>query len=95
MESFTNPFEQESDPLFNLALKVVMPENAKEDLSNQNIFGERLLQRIVEERIKKQSQPLGPHEEAKAFHLQDCKKKSQSKRRQEYCRADHMIGICL
>ena len=29
MESFTNPFDQESDALFNLVTKVVMPENVK------------------------------------------------------------------
>ena len=75
MESFTNPFDQESDTLFNLVTKVVMPENVKKDLCEQSIIGERLFQRFVEERIKEQSQPLGPHEEAKALHLEDCRKK--------------------
>ena len=40
MESFTNPFEQESDALFNLVTKVVMPENIKKDLCEQGIIGE-------------------------------------------------------
>ena len=39
MESFTNPFEQESDALFNLVTKVVMPENVKKDLCEQGIMG--------------------------------------------------------
>ena len=32
MESFTNPFKQDSGDLFNLVTKVVMPENVKKDL---------------------------------------------------------------
>ena len=54
MESFTNPFEQESDALFNLVTKVVMPENVKKDLCEQGIIEEGLFQRFVEERIEEQ-----------------------------------------
>ena len=39
MECFTNPFDEESDHLFNLVTKVVMPENVKKDLCEQNIIG--------------------------------------------------------
>ena len=39
MESFTNPFDQESDTLFNLTTKDVMPENVKKDLCEQSIMG--------------------------------------------------------
>ena len=38
MESFANPFDQESDTLFNLVTKDVMPENVKEDLCEQSIM---------------------------------------------------------
>lgn len=36
IESFTNPFTEESSDLFNLVTKVVMPDNIKEDLCNQS-----------------------------------------------------------
>ena len=42
MESYTNPFEQESDALFNLVTRVVMPEKVKKDLCEQGIIRERL-----------------------------------------------------
>ena len=58
MESFTSPFDQESDALFNLVTKVVMPENVKKDLCEQSIIGERLLQRFVEEQINEQNVTL-------------------------------------
>ena len=53
-ESFINPFEQKSDALFNLVIKVVMPEKIKNDLCDQGIIRERLFQRFVEGRIKEQ-----------------------------------------
>ena len=58
MESFINPFEQESDVLFNLVTKVVMPEKVKKDLCEQGIIRERLFHRFVEERIKQQKVTL-------------------------------------
>ena len=40
IESFTNPFDQrESNALFNLVMKVVMPEIVKKDLCEQSIMG--------------------------------------------------------
>ena len=40
IESFINPFDQlESDALFNLVTKVVMPEIVKKDLCEQSIMG--------------------------------------------------------
>ena len=40
MESFTNPFDQlESDALFILVTKVVMPEIVKKDLCEKTIMG--------------------------------------------------------
>ena len=41
LESLTNPFEQESDVLFNLVTNVLMPEKVKKDLCKQGIIGER------------------------------------------------------
>ena len=58
MKSFTNPFEQESEALFNLVTKVMMPEKVKKDLCEQGIIGERLFQRFVEEWIKEQKVTL-------------------------------------
>ena len=58
MESFTNPFEQESDVVFNLVTKVLMPGKVKKDLCEQGIIGERLFQRFIEERIKEQKVTL-------------------------------------
>lgn len=58
LESFTNPFEQESHTLFNLVTKVVMPEKVKKALCEQGIIGERLFQRLVEQRIKEQKVTL-------------------------------------
>ena len=49
---FTNPFSEESEDLFNLVTKVVMPEKVKEDLCQQSVIGNRMLCRFVEDRIK-------------------------------------------
>ena len=35
---FTNPFSEESEDLFNLVTKVVMPEKVKEDLCQQSVI---------------------------------------------------------
>lgn len=49
---FTNPFSEESEDLFNLVTKVVMPEKVKEDLCQQSVIGSTMLCRFVEDRIK-------------------------------------------
>ena len=49
---FTNPFSQESEDLFNLLTKVVMPEKVKKDLCQQFVIENRMLCRFVEDRIK-------------------------------------------
>ena len=49
---FTNPFSEESEDLFNLVTKVIMPEKVKEDLCQQSVIGNRMLCRFVEDRIK-------------------------------------------
>ena len=49
---FTNPFSEESEDLFNLVTKVVMPEKVKEDLCQQSVIENRKLCRFVEDRIK-------------------------------------------
>ncbi|KAK3708724.1 hypothetical protein QZH41_004431 [Actinostola sp. cb2023] len=52
MESFTNPFTQNSSDLFNLVTKVVMPEKVKNDLCKQSEIGQNLYQRFVKDRIQ-------------------------------------------
>ena len=73
MERFTCRFEQESDALFNLVTKVVMPENAMKDLCEHVRYyrGKTIskISRGADKRTK--SDPLGLHEEAKALHLKD------------------------
>ena len=49
---FTNLFSEESEDLFNLVTKVVMPEKVKEDLCQQSVIENRMLCRFVEDRIK-------------------------------------------
>ena len=50
---FTNPFGDESNDLFNLVTKSVMPENVKEDLCRQKEIGSKLFETFVFERIQK------------------------------------------
>ena len=58
MESFTNPFNQDSGDLFNLVTKVVMPENVKKDLCEQSTIGQKLFQSFVKERIQERKTNL-------------------------------------
>ena len=48
MESFTNPFTQESNKLFNLVTKVVVPEKVQKDLD----IGQKLFDTFVRDRIQ-------------------------------------------
>ncbi|KAK3742603.1 hypothetical protein QZH41_006382 [Actinostola sp. cb2023] len=52
IRSFTNPFTEESDDLFNLVTKVVMPEKAKHDVCNQGQIGLKLFEAFVGDRIQ-------------------------------------------
>ena len=52
MESFTNPFKQDSGDLFNLVFKVVMPENVKKDLCEQSNIRQKLFKCFVKERLQ-------------------------------------------
>ena len=49
---FTIPFSEESEDLFNLVTKVVMPEKVKEDLCQQSVIGNTMLCRFVQDSIK-------------------------------------------
>ena len=51
MESFTNPFKQDSGDSFNLVTKVVMQENVKKDLCEQSNIGQKLFKCFVKERF--------------------------------------------
>ena len=42
MESFTNPFTQENNKLFNLVTKVVVPKKVQKDLVGQSDIGQKL-----------------------------------------------------
>ena len=52
MESFTNPFTQESNKLFNLVTKVVVPEKVQKDLAGQSEIGQKLFDTFVRDRIQ-------------------------------------------
>ena len=52
IQIFTNPFEEESEGLFNFVTKAVMPERVKSDLCNESNIGEQLLEEFVNNRIK-------------------------------------------
>ena len=66
---FTNPFSEESEDLFNLVTKVVMPEKVKEDVFQQSVIENRMLCRLVEDRIKS-NKCLVSHEEAKVEYME-------------------------
>ena len=44
---FTNPFSEQSNDLFNLVIKVVVPEKIKEVLCNQSQIGQKLFEAFV------------------------------------------------
>ena len=52
INNFTDPFLEKGSELFNLVIKVVMPEKTKEDLYNQSKIGRNLFDTFVQERIK-------------------------------------------
>lgn len=48
MQNFANPFKEESDELYNLVTKVVMPEAVKTDLCHQSEIGRALYEAFAE-----------------------------------------------
>ena len=52
VENFTNPFIEQSNDLFNLATKVVMPSKVKEDILEQSEIGQKLFETFVKDRIQ-------------------------------------------
>ena len=52
MENFINPFIEQSNHLFNVVTKVVMPSKVTKDLLEQNGIGQQLFQSFVKDRIK-------------------------------------------
>lgn len=56
--SFTNPFTQPEDCLFNLVSKVVMPEEINLDLCAQRTEGDKLFRTFVTKRIQEGSENL-------------------------------------
>ena len=56
--SYTNPFTQPEDSLFNLVTKVVMPEEVKQDLCAHGTEAAKLLRAFVTERIQKGNENL-------------------------------------
>lgn len=55
LHSCTNPFAEESQDLFNLATKEVMPDEVKEEMCRQSDTGKQLLDDFVKERIKERN----------------------------------------
>ena len=52
MESFTNPFTEESKNLFNLVTKVLVPEKGQEDLVGESNIGQKLFAKFLRVRIQ-------------------------------------------
>ncbi|KAL9972897.1 hypothetical protein ACROYT_G019285 [Oculina patagonica] len=52
IETFTNPFAEESLDLFNLVTNVIMTDKVKEDLCSQTAIGQTLFDTFVKERIQ-------------------------------------------
>ena len=52
LRCFTNPFAQDSEELFNLMTKAVVPKKVTEDLCRQGEIGNKLFQEFVSERIQ-------------------------------------------
>ena len=52
IRTFTNPFSQDGADFFNLATKVVLPEEVKDDLCNQSAIGLKLCTVFIKERIQ-------------------------------------------
>ncbi len=52
LQNFGNPFEEESNDLYNMVAKVVMPEAVKSDLCRQSEIGRTLYETFVKERIQ-------------------------------------------
>jgi len=52
IETFTNPFADESSDPFNLVTKVVMPDSIKDDMCNQSVIGQSLFDTFVKDRIQ-------------------------------------------
>ena len=50
-----NPFEVESDRLFNIVTRKVVPENVQKDMCYYNTIGAAALQKFVSERIRSNS----------------------------------------
>ena len=52
MENFTNSFIEQSNDLFNLVTKVVMPSKVKEDILEQSEIGQKLFETFIKDRIR-------------------------------------------
>jgi hypothetical protein len=51
VNSFINPFTDESDELLNLVTKAVMPDTVTKDLCRQSALGQQLFDDLVSKRI--------------------------------------------
>jgi len=89
MESVTSPFNQDSDNLFNLVTKVVMPENVKKGICEQSTIG--FCQRVDP---RKKNQFLGPNEETKLLTRKTKGKKSNLGRQQLHGAARRQETVC-
>ena len=84
--SFTNPFTQSEDCLFNLVSKVVMPEKIKLDLSAQRTEGDKLFTTFVKKRIQEGRENLWSL--MKKRDLQTWKKATKNKNENRYQQED-------
>ena len=52
IQNFTNPFVEQSNGLFHVVTKVVMPSKVKKDLLEQSEIGQKLFETFAKDRIK-------------------------------------------
>lgn len=98
--SYTDPFTQPEDSLFNLVTKVVMPEEVKQDLCPHGTEAAKLLRAFVTERIQKGNENLWSL--MKKRSLRTWKSTSKKKNitlkimelQEDRCLLDRMMVVC-
>ena len=98
--SYTNPFTQPEDSLFNLVTKVVMPEDVQQDLCAHGTEAAKLLRAFVTERIQKGNENLWSP--MKKRSLRTWKSTSKKKNitlkivelQDDRCLLAHMMVVC-
>ena len=95
IRAFTNPFSQDGADLFNLVMKVVSPEEVRDDLCNQSAIGLKLFTVFVNERIQTGKENLwSPMKNQKLLTWKTTAKKTQVKLQEDRCLFARMMMVC-